>query len=118
MYIDQLSRVTGVPEATIKHYQQVGLLPATVQVGDDTNYGESHIHAIKLIKMAQDIGLSLREIISVLAAKDSDQSSVRLNRALMLLNKRRDLCTDEDGNVADPSIDSLEKELEALFLPG
>ncbi len=117
MYIDQLARITGVPEATIKHYEQVGLLPATVQLGEETNYGESHIHAIKLIKMAQDIGLSLREIISVLAAKDTDQSSLRLNRALMLLNKRRSLCADEDGNVSGPSMDYLEKELEALFLP-
>lgn len=117
MHIDQLSRITGVPVATIKHYEQVDLLPSTVTIGDKTDYGESHIHAIKLIKMAQDIGLSLREIMSVLAAKDSDQSTLRLNRAMMLLNKRRNLNSDEDGNPTSPSFDSLEKELEALFLP-
>lgn len=118
MYIEQLSRITGVSVTSIKHYEQAGLLPTTSELSGTVNYGEPHIHAIKLIKMAQDIGLSLREIMSVLAAKDSDQSSVRLNRALILLNKRRDQSLNEDQICERTStIDTLEKELAALFLP-
>lgn len=118
MYIEQLSRITGASVTSIKHYDQAGLLPATTVLSGETNYGEPHIHAIKLIKMAQDIGLSLREIMSVLTAKDSDQSSVRLNRALMLLNKRRDQNpNNEHVSEQTQTIDTLEKELAALFLP-
>ncbi len=118
MHIDQLSRITGVSVASIKHYEQAGLLPNTTTLGGAVNYGESHIHAIKLIKMAQDIGLSLREIMSVLSAKDSDQGSIRLNRALMLLNKRRDQKPSaHDAREQSHTIDTLEKELAALFLP-
>ncbi|MFL0799967.1 MAG: MerR family transcriptional regulator [Agarilytica sp.] len=104
--------------ASIKHYEQAGLLPSTTILGGSVNYGEPHIHAIKLIKMAQDIGLSLREIMSVLSAKDSDQGSIRLNRALMLLNKRRDQKpVPQDAQEHTHTIDTLEKELAALFLP-
>lgn len=118
MHIHQLSRITGVSVTSIKHYEQAGLLPAVTTVAGKVSYGEPHIHAIKLIKMAQDIGLSLREIMSVLSAKDSDQSSIRLNRALMLLNKRRDqhISCDQLEERSD-TIDALEKELAALFLP-
>ncbi len=118
MYIEQLSRITGASVTSIKHYDQAGLLPATPMLSGEANYGEPHIHAIKLIKMAQDIGLSLREIMSVLTAKDSDQSSVRLNRVLMLLNKRRDQnLSNEQASEQSQTIDTLEKELVALFLP-
>ncbi|MFL0808813.1 MAG: MerR family transcriptional regulator [Agarilytica sp.] len=115
MHIEQLSRITGVPVSTIRHYEQADLLPATGVVGGNTNYSEAHIHAIKLIKMAQDIGLSLREIVTVLAAQDDEDSSMRLNRAMVLLSRKRSsLLHDADIDDAE-SIAAFERELTTLF---
>ena len=118
MQIDQLARVTSVSISTIRHYESVGLLPPRHEQKYN-EYSEPHVHAIKLVSMAQNIGLSLREIISVLAQHDTENSDTRLNRALMLLTKHRNKLTaraalDESKS---RSLNSLNRELRQLMAP-
>lgn len=70
MLIGQISKITGVPVKTLRLYESVGLITPEANAQGEQQYLESHIHAIKLIKMARDVGFSLREIVAVL----NDQS--------------------------------------------
>lgn len=115
MHIDQLSRITGVPVSTIRHYEQADLLPAASTIAGNKNYSDAHIHAIKLIKMAQDIGLSLREIVTVLSAQEGRDSSMRLNNAMVLLNRKRSALLNLADIEDEQSIAAFERELESLF---
>lgn len=86
MHIGQLSKITGVPAKTIRHFENLGLISAIDCDGYYTSYDETHIHTIKLIKMAQSVGFSLRDIIEVMASKEC--SAPALLKANGILDKR------------------------------
>jgi len=89
MQIGQLARITGVPERDIRHYQQVSLLPPSRVIADTEDFTESHIHALKLIKMAKAVGFSLREIITVLGINQADQAQSHIHVVLVLIERQR-----------------------------
>lgn len=66
MYINELSKKTGVSTHTIRYYENLGLLTGSVDENVKTNkyklYDESHIERIEVIKEAQEAGLTLSEI--------------------------------------------------------
>ena len=68
MYIVQLAKITGVSTRAIRHYESVGLISPSTKNPPYRVYDESHIHTIKLIKMAQSADFSLREILEVISA--------------------------------------------------
>jgi len=65
MDISQLSRVTGVPVNTLRHYRQMGLLVSNESEDKKLLFDESHIHTVKLIKLATRAGYRLREILKI-----------------------------------------------------
>lgn len=85
MYIGQLAKITGVSTRTIRHYETLGLITPS-EKGDFRTYDDSHIHTIKLIKMAQSVGFKLRDIIDVIHARES--SSLPVEKANGLLDRR------------------------------
>ncbi len=66
MYINELSKKTGVTTHTIRYYENLGLLSGVVDESVKTNkyklYDEHHIERIEIIKEAQEAGLTLSEI--------------------------------------------------------
>ena len=109
MHIWQLAKVTGVTIKAIRHYENVGLLEAAQKNGDQ--YLEPHIHVIKLIKMAQSAGFSLKEIFAFLSARQT-QNSIHIDHAFEILHSRGvELEKKDPSSEQITLIDKLKKEL-------
>ena len=70
MLISELSRQTGVSIHTIRFYENKGLIQGaenkSVKTNNYKSYDESHIERIGIIKEAQEAGLTLSEIKTML----------------------------------------------------
>lgn len=79
MRIAELSRDSGVPVPTIKYYVREGLLdPGQLTSPNQAQYGDSHLHRLKLIRaLAEVAGLSIAAIRHVLDAASSPATSAR-----------------------------------------
>jgi hypothetical protein len=75
--ISELSRVTGVPVATIKYYLREGLLPAgTATSATRATYGERHVERLRLIRALVEVGrLPIARVRAVVACVESPPSS-------------------------------------------
>ena len=75
MRISELSASSGITVPTIKFYLREGLLaPGSPRAVNQADYGEPHLHRLRLIRALSEIGgLRLREIRGVLAAIDDDR---------------------------------------------
>ena len=85
MYIGQLSKITGVSVRTIRHYENLGLITSSGTDEHFRNYEESHIHTIKMIKMALSVGIKLRDILEILSTNSASPVAEKANG---LLDKR------------------------------
>ncbi|GAA1255345.1 MerR family transcriptional regulator [Kitasatospora nipponensis] len=82
MRIGELSRRTGVPVPTIKFYLREGLLPSgELTSHNQAQYGESHLHRLKLVRAMTEVGK-----LSVAAARDVlatiDEPGLSLHKVL------------------------------------
>ena len=57
----------GVPVSTLHFYEKQGLIHASRTEGNQRRYGSDAIHRVSLIKAAQQLGISLKEISEVFA---------------------------------------------------
>ncbi|MEW1718345.1 MerR family transcriptional regulator [Streptomyces sp. NPDC093109] len=77
MRISELSRLSGVPNATIKYYLREGLLPAGRATGaTQAEYDESHLKRLRLIRALIGVrGLSVaatKKVLDMLAEDHTD----------------------------------------------
>ncbi|MBO9349716.1 MAG: heavy metal-responsive transcriptional regulator [Chloroflexus sp.] len=71
MRIGELARQTGVPEKTIRYYEQVGLLPPPQRMENNYRlYTPEIVDRLRFVVSARRLGLSLREIAAILALND------------------------------------------------
>ncbi len=86
-----LAQASGVGVETVRYYERRGLVaqPARV-VGAYRRYGPDHVHRIRFIRRAQEIGFNLEEIESLLELEDgTDRRSIRRIAAARLEETRR-----------------------------
>lgn len=78
MLITELAEISGTPSATIKYYVREGLLPAGERLnGNRTEYGDEHIHRLRLIRAMLEVGhLSVSSVAQVLAALDEPDAPI------------------------------------------
>ena len=117
MQIQQLARITGVSPANIRRYRSAGLLPSN-NVAEPDNYSESDIHALKLIKLAVDAGLGLREITSIIVPKNHADTALHFALSRVILHAHRNKLTAKSGaeNSSElVALDTLVKQLRSLF---
>ncbi len=75
MRIGDLAATSGLSTKTIRFYEQSGLLPAPPRTpGGYRDYGEQAAARLGFIRDAQGAGLTLAEIRSILALRDSGQA--------------------------------------------
>ncbi len=79
MHIGELAERTGLSLRTIRHYDEVGLLPATGRTdGGFRVYVENDVERLTLIKQMKPLGFSLEEmaeILEILSALESGSGS-------------------------------------------
>ncbi|GGS40521.1 MerR family transcriptional regulator [Streptomyces sp. JS01] len=84
MRIGDLATASGLTTKTIRFYEQTGLLPAPPRTpGGYRDYPEQTTARLAFIRDAQRAGLTLTEIRSVLALRDTGQSPCRHVTALI-----------------------------------
>src|SRR5687768_6665597 len=68
MHIGELAERTGLSLRTIRHYDDVGLLPATARTdGGFRVYSEEDYERLTVIKQMKPLGFSLEEMAEILA---------------------------------------------------
>ena len=60
--LNDLCRLTGVTQRTVRYYIQTGLLPAPGQTGPGPKYSSGHLNRLRLIRRLQREHLPLAEI--------------------------------------------------------
>jgi MerR family redox-sensitive transcriptional activator SoxR len=79
--IGEVAARSGVPASTIRYYEQVELLPPAQRVNGRRRYEDGILHKLSLIRLAQQAGLTIAEIQSLLHDFPADAPpSVRWQR--------------------------------------
>ena len=78
------AQAAGVSSDTLRHYEQLGLLPRTARTAAGyRRYHTSTIERVRMIQRALAIGFSLRDLATVLRQRDSGDPPCRRVRALV-----------------------------------
>ncbi|NUU32216.1 MerR family transcriptional regulator [Arthrobacter sp. C9C5] len=73
MHIGELAERTGLSLRTIRHYDDVGLLPATARTeGGFRVYSEADAARLMLIKQMKPLGFSLEEMAEILGLLNAE----------------------------------------------
>lgn len=76
MHIGELAERTGLSLRTIRHYDDVGLLPATARTdGGFRVYSEADAARLMLIKQMKPLGFSLEEMAEILGLLGAEGSA-------------------------------------------
>lgn len=75
MHIGELAERTGLSLRTIRHYDDVGLLPATARTdGGFRVYSEDDFERLMVIKQMKPLGFSLEEMADILELFSSQEA--------------------------------------------
>ena len=87
-YIGAAARLTGATAKAIRLYESLGLVPAPERAGKYRVYTDEAIGRIRLIKCAQQLGFSLRELERIFGSHQVPE--VPIERVLEELARKRD----------------------------
>lgn len=84
MRIGRLSAATGVPVRTIRFYEERGIIPEPARTASGyRDYDETAVDRLRFLRAAQDAGLTLAEIRSILAVRAAGEAPCRHTRELL-----------------------------------
>ena len=86
--ISELASRTGTTPATLRFYEQEGLLPAARSAAGYRVYGEDAVERLEFIADAKRLGLPLGDIRELLAAWDEGECAILRDRLRPLLEAR------------------------------
>lgn len=66
MYIGKAARLSGTTVKTIRHYEDIGLLPPPQRQGKYRVYSQQSVELLTFIKCAQQLGFKLKEMQAIL----------------------------------------------------
>lgn len=91
MQIGELAERTGLSQRTIRHYDEVGLLPASRTEGGFRVYSDHDVQRLEHIRRMKPLGFSLEEMAELLGLLAAEQPSAqRLDEYLQQARPERD----------------------------
>jgi|TARA_R110000868_G_scaffold304077_1_gene564570 DNA-binding transcriptional MerR regulator len=66
MYIGQAAKLSGATIKSIRHYEEIGLLPPPQREGKYRVYRQESVDVLRFIKCAQQLGFKLKELQDIL----------------------------------------------------
>ena len=112
MKISDLAEQTGVPNKTIRYYEDVGLLPmATLQPNGYREYREVDVDRRRLVAGARRLDFSLAEISEIIDLRDRQIAPCGV--LLDLLNQKA-----EEISQRISELQRVQKDLESLYSVG
>ena len=112
MQLSELSRACGLPIATIKYYLREGLLPPGSATASHAEYGDAHVHRLRLIRALVQVGdLPLATVGQVLDAIDDESMSMHdvLGVAHYALARKG------AHNAGSPELEQTRREVDAFL---
>lgn len=116
LYIGKVSEITGASCKAIRHYESMGLIPAPRRRGKYRIYSEQDVFLIHMIKTAQSVGFSLKELRELVTAKVNNrrfpikQANELFDRKRTELREQMDALKKQDQNIVD-----LRKKMNSIF---
>ncbi|GAA0899171.1 MULTISPECIES: MerR family transcriptional regulator [Streptomyces violaceusniger group] len=113
MRMSELSRMSGVPVATIKYYLREGLLPqGQATAVNQADYGELHLRRLRLVRALIGVrGLSVSETKEILAGVSEHASDMHEVLGLVLGARPVDKEAPPPAKEAFDEVDELLKEV-------
>lgn len=89
--IGEVAVTAGVGVETVRYYERRGLISQPARaMGGYRRYGGGHVHRIRFIKRAQELGFNLEEIETLLELEDgTDRRTIRRIAGARLAESRR-----------------------------
>ncbi|MFI6348189.1 MerR family transcriptional regulator [Streptomyces sp. NPDC050560] len=88
--IAQVARMSGVTSRTLRHYDEIGLLPPAWTAGNGhRHYGEAELLRLQQILLMRELGLGLREIQAVLDSQVDRLAALREHHRRLLAERDR-----------------------------
>ena len=79
----QLARECGISTDTLRHYEQIGVLPRPKRTASGyRQYPPEAVQRVRLVRRALEIGFTLEELARILKVRDSGGAPCREVRAL------------------------------------
>lgn len=72
MYIGEFCKLTGTSTKTIRFYEQIGLLPKAQRKGRYRVYDSRFVETVRQIRIAQQLGMSLKQICQLCDGANMD----------------------------------------------
>lgn len=88
MYIGTLAKLTGASRKAVHHYESLGLIPVPQRKGRYRIYSETYVNLICIIKRAQSLGFSLKEITSLISTTGKTRK-LPVEMVIALIDRRR-----------------------------
>ena len=87
--IGQAARLSGVSAKMIRHYEEVGLIPAVSRTESGyRQYSEAEVHSLRFIRHARDLGFSIAQIGELVGLWQNRRRSSSRVKALALAHVR------------------------------
>lgn len=114
--IGKVAGITGASCKAIRHYESLGLIPVPQRRGKYRIYSEQDVFLIHMVKHAQLVGFSLKELKALVAAKISD-TRFPLKLANDLFDGKREALRDEIATLQelDRRLVALKEDMNRIF---
>ena len=80
MRISDVAEQTGIPISTIRYYERRAIIPKPGRNGRDRSFTDRDVRAIRFVRDAQSLGLSLGEIAKLLQGSWKNQEMAKVAR--------------------------------------